>query len=331
MKNTIQRLTHFEQLTQVEARQLLIEISEGKHNPSSIAVLLTVFMMRPITIEELEGFRNALQELCLKVELGNRETIDLCGTGGDGKNTFNISTLASFVVASCGIPVAKHGNYGVSSVSGSSNVLESLGVKFTNDQEFLKRSLEETGICFLHAPLFHPAMKNVAPIRRELGLKTFFNMLGPMINPAFPKYQLTGVFDLELMRLYGYVYQKGNQIFTILHSFSGHDEISLTSPCKFISNEKEGIITASDFGVEEVTEEHILGGNSIEESKLIFERILSGNGAEAQNNVVCANAASAISMVKNVSIKEGFDLAKENLLNGKANQTLNKLVQLSVN
>lgn len=331
MKNTIQRLTHFEQLTKSEARQLLIEISEGIHNSSSIAVLLTVFMMRPITIDELEGFRDALQELCLKVEFDHRETIDLCGTGGDGKNTFNISTLASFVVAGCGIPVTKHGNYGVSSVSGSSNVLESLGVKFTSDHDFLKRSLEETGICFLHAPLFHPAMKNVAPIRKELGLKTFFNMLGPMINPAFPKYQLAGVFDLELMRLYGYLYQKGNQKFTILHSLSGHDEISLTSPCKFISNEKEGIISASDFDVEEVTDEQILGGNSIEESKLIFERILSGKGTGAQNNVVCANAGLAISMVKNVSIKEGFDLAKENLLNGKAKNSLERLIVLSQN
>ena len=329
MKGIINRLTHYEQLSKEEAFQLLVDISEGKFNSNSIAVLMAVFIMRHITIDELEGFRNALQSLCKKVDLGNVESIDLCGTGGDGKNTFNISTLASFIVAGCGIPVTKHGNYGVSSVSGSSNVLESLGVKFTNDQDFLKRSLDETGICFLHAPLFHPAMKNVAPIRKELGLKTFFNMLGPMINPAFPKYQLAGVFDLELMRLYGYLYQKGNQNFTILHSFSGHDEISLTSPCKFISNEKEGIISSSDFGVEIVTDEQILGGNTIEESKSIFEQIISGKGTEAQNNVVCANAGLAISMVKNTSIKEGFELAKENLLNGKAKDSLDKLIHLS--
>lgn len=331
MTGIIQRLTRHEQLSKEEAKKMLIDISHGKFNANSIAVLLTVFMMRPITIDELEGFRDALQELCLKVELDNCETIDLCGTGGDGKNTFNISTLASFVVASCGIPVTKHGNYGVSSVSGSSNVLESLGVKFTNDQDFLKRSLDETGICFLHAPLFHPAMKNVAPIRKELGLKTFFNMLGPMINPAFPKYQLAGVFDLELMRLYGYLYQKGNQNFTILHALSGHDEISLTSPCKFISNEKEGMFSASDFGVGNVTDEQILGGNSIEDSKLIFERILSGKGTEAQNNVVCANAGVAISLVKQISVKDGFELAKENLLNGKAKNSLERLIALSQN
>ena len=329
MKGIIQRLTHYEQLSKNEARELLIEISEGKHNPSSIAVLLTIFMMRPITIDELEGFRNALQELCLKVEFDNRETIDLCGTGGDGKNTFNISTLASFVVASCGVPVTKHGNYGISSVSGSSNVLESLGVKFSFENDFLKRCLDETGICFLHAPLFHPAMKNVAPIRKDLGLKTFFNMLGPMINPAFPTYQLTGVFDLELMRMYAYLYQKGDKNYTILHSFSGHDEISLTSDAKFISNEKEGIISPSDFQVKFVKDEEIFGGNTMEESKIIFEKIITGKGTEAQNNVVSANAGLAISMVKNISIKEGFDLANANLISGKAKDSLERLINLS--
>lgn len=331
MKNIIQRLTHYEQLSKEEARNLLIEISEGKHNPGSIAVLLTIFMMRPITIDELEGFRNALLELCKKVNFDNGETVDLCGTGGDGKNTFNISTLASFVVAGSGIPVTKHGNYGVSSVSGSSNVLESLGVKFSSDEDFLKKSLDKSGICFLHAPLFHPAMKNVAPVRKELGLKTFFNMLGPMINPAFPKHQLTGVFNLELMRMYGYLYQKGNQNYTILHSFSGHDEISLTTDCKFISNAKEGILTTSEFDVKTVSDDEISGGETIEESAGIFLKVISGKGTEAQNNVVCANAGLAISMVKNIPVKEGFDLAKENLLNGNAKKSLNKLIELSRN
>ena len=331
MKTTIQQLTHYDQLSKEEAFRLLVEISEGKYNPSSIAVLLTVFMMRPISIEELEGFRDALLELCKKVEFGGIETIDLCGTGGDGKNTFNISTLASFVVASFGIPVSKHGNYGVSSVSGSSNVLEALGVKFSDENQFLKRSLEEAGICFLHAPLFHPAMKNVAPIRKELGLKTFFNMLGPMINPAFPKHQLVGVFDLELMRMYSYLYQKGDKNYTILHSFSGHDEISLTSDAKFISNQKEGTLSSADFGVNQVLDEEIFGGESQEEASRIFLHIISGKGTEAQNNVVAANAGLAISMVKNISIKEGFELAKENLLSGKAKMALDKLVHLSQN
>lgn len=329
MKNRILQLTHYDQLSKEEAFQLLVEISEGKCNPSSIAVLLTVFMMRPISIEELEGFRDALLELCKKVDLGEVETIDLCGTGGDGKNTFNISTLASFVVASCGIPVSKHGNYGVSSVSGSSNVLESLGVKFREDSDFLKRCLQEARICFLHAPLFHPAMKNVAPIRKELGLKTFFNMLGPMINPAFPKHQLVGVFDLELMRMYSYLYQKGDKKYTIIHSFSGYDEISLTSDAKFISNQKEGIFSSSDFGVNPVSDNDILGGESKEEAAQIFLNIISGNGTEAQNNVVCANAGLAISMVNKSSVKDGFELAKENLLSGKAKNTLDKLISIS--
>lgn len=331
MKSIIQRLTHYEQLSKDEARNLLVDISEGKYNPGSIAVLLTVFMMRPITIVELEGFRNALLELCKKVDLGDIETIDLCGTGGDGKNTFNISTLASFVVAGAGIPVTKHGNYGVSSVSGSSNVLESLGVKFSSDDDFLKRSLNEAGICFLHAPLFHPAMKNVAPVRKELGLKTFFNMLGPMINPAFPKHQLVGVFDLELMRMYGYLYQKGEKNYTILHSLSGHDEVSLTADCKFISNEKTGIFSASELGISKIEEEEIFGGKSLENASRIFRQIISGKGTEAQNNVVAANAGIAISMVKNIPVKDGFELAKENLLNGNAEKSLNKLIELSRN
>ena len=331
MKSIIQRLTHYEQLSKDEARNLLVDISEGKYNPGSIAVLLTVFMMRPITIVELEGFRNALLELCKKVDLGDIETIDLCGTGGDGKNTFNISTLASFVVAGAGIPVTKHGNYGVSSVSGSSNVLESLGVKFSSDDDFLKRSLNEAGICFLHAPLFHPAMKNVAPVRKELGLKTFFNMLGPMINPAFPKHQLVGVFDLELMRMYGYLYQKGEKNYTILHSLSGHDEVSLTADCKFITNEKTGIFSASELGISKIQEEEIFGGKSLENASRIFRQIISGKGTEAQNNVVAANAGIAISMVKNIPVKDGFELAKENLLNGNAEKSLNKLIELSRN
>lgn len=331
MKGIINRLTHYEQLSKEEAYQLLVDISNGKFNPNSIAVLMAVFMMRHISIDELEGFRNALQELCLRVDLEDYETIDLCGTGGDGKDTFNISTLASFVVASCGIPVTKHGNYGVSSVSGSSNVLEQMGIRFSNQQDKLKKSLDEAGICFLHAPLFHPAMKNVAPIRKDLGLKTFFNMLGPMINPAFPKYQMAGVFDFELMRMYGYLYQKGDVNYTILHSFSGHDEISLTSDCKFLSNQQEGIISPKDLGVNYVQDEDLFGGNTLKSSAEIFQNIISGKGTEAQNNVVCANAAVAISMVKQNSLSDAFLEAKENLINGKAHQSLKKLIELSQN
>lgn len=329
MKTFINRLTHYEQLSKEEAKQLLVDVSTGQFNPTSIAVLMAVFMMRHITIDELDGFRNAMLELCVKVDLGNVEAIDLCGTGGDGKNTFNISTLASLVVASLGIPVTKHGNYGVSSVSGSSNVLEHLGVKFHSKEDDLKRSLEETGICFLHAPLFHPAMKTVSNIRKELGLKTFFNMLGPLINPAQPKYQLMGVFSFELMRMYGYLLQNSEKKYTILHSFSGHDEISLTTDAKYTTHEKEGILTPEDFGVNYVSDEEIFGGNSIESAAHTFQEIIAGNGTEAQNNVVAANAGLALSMLKNCSLKEGFELAKEQLISGKTNKTLKKLVEIT--
>ena len=207
MKNILNRLINHEVLAKQEAKDILVNISNGSYNTSQIAAFLTVYMMRSITVEELEGFRDALLELCLAVDLSEYNPIDLCGTGGDGKDTFNISTLSSFIAAGAGVKVTKHGNYGVSSACGSSNVMEHLGIKFSNDKDFLKRSIEETGICVLHAPLFHPAMKNVAPIRRELGVKTFFNMLGPMVNPAFPTNQMVGVFNLELARMYGYLYQ----------------------------------------------------------------------------------------------------------------------------
>ncbi len=329
MAGIIQRLTHYEQLSKEEAKKLLIDISQGEFNANSIAVLLMVFMMRPITIDELEGFRDALLESCIKIDFSDYETIDLCGTGGDGKHTFNISTLASLVVAGSGMMVAKHGNYGVSSISGSSNVLEQLGVKFSNDENFLKRCLEEANISILHAPLFHPAMKNVAPIRKDLGLKTFFNMLGPMINPSEPKTQLVGVFDLELMRIYGYTYQKSDKNFTIIHSLSGHDEISLTTDCKYISNDSEGIIKPSDFEIKYIQDLEISGGNSEKESAEIFLEIINGNGTEAQNHVVCANAATAISTQKKIPFLEAFQTAEESLRNGSAKKSLDKLIQLS--
>lgn len=325
MKTILNQLIQHETLSKEEAKIVLKNISLGSYNPSQIASFLTVFMMRNITIEELSGFREALLELCIPVDLSDYETIDLCGTGGDGKDTFNISTLASFVAAGAGIHVAKHGNYGVSSISGSSNVLETLGVKFSNDEGFLKKSIEETGICILHAPLFHPAMKNVAPIRKELAVKTFFNMLGPMVNPSFPKHQLVGVFSLELARMYAYLYQNTETNFTILHSLDGYDEISLTGNTKLISKNLEQIIKPEDFNVSKLSQIEIQGGATIEKSAEIFLNILKRNGTEAQNNVVCANAGMAIATVKNCSIAEGFELAKESLLSGKALEKLKKL------
>ena len=329
MKELLNRLINHETITKEEAKNALVNISKGIYNQSQVASFLTVYMMRSITTDELEGFRDALLELCVAVDFSDYNAIDLCGTGGDGKNTFNISTLASFVTAGAGVNVTKHGNYGVSSISGSSNVMEFLGIKFSNDKDFLERCLNEAGICVLHAPLFHPAMKHVAPIRRELGVKTFFNMLGPMVNPAFPKNQLVGVFDLELLRLYGYLYQNTGKNFTILHALDGYDEISLTGSTKVISSSYDGFLTPEDFNVKQIREEEIFGGASIEASAGIFMDVISGKGTEAQNNVVCANAGMAIATVKKVSPKTGFELAKESLISGSALKALQKLQQLS--
>ncbi|WP_350293903.1 anthranilate phosphoribosyltransferase [uncultured Croceitalea sp.] len=331
MKETLNRLINHEILEKDYAKQILVNIAKGDYNTSQITAFLTVYMMRSITIEELEGFRDALLELCLAIDLSEYNPIDLCGTGGDGKDTFNISTLSSFVSAGAGIKVTKHGNYGVSSKCGSSNVMEFLGIKFSNDVDFLKKSIDEAGICVLHAPLFHPAMKNVAPIRRELAVKTFFNMLGPMVNPAFPKNQMVGVFNLELARMYGYLYQNTDKNFTILHALDGYDEISLTGDTKTISNGSESIIKPSDFGITTVKATEIIGGNDVPDSAQIFTDILSGKGTEAQNNVVCANAGVAIATVKQISPKEGFEKAKESLLSGNGLLALKKLQELSKN
>lgn len=329
MKTILNKLINHEVLSKQEAKDVLINISSGNYNPSQISAFLTVFMMRSITIDELSGFREALLELCIRVDLSAYNTIDLCGTGGDGKDTFNISTLASFISAGAGIKVAKHGNYGVSSISGSSNVMEKMGIKFSNDPSFLEKCIDKAGICVLHAPLFHPAMKNVGPIRKELAVKTFFNMLGPMVNPSFPQNQLVGVFNLELARMYAYLYQNTDINFTILHSLDGYDEISLTGPTKTITSHMEGMLNPSDFGVRLLSQTEIEGGKTIEESAQMFTDIISGKGTEAQNNVVLANAAMAIATVTKCSPLEGFELAKESLFSGKGHQALKTLQELS--
>ncbi|MGB7841890.1 MAG: anthranilate phosphoribosyltransferase [Salinimicrobium sp.] len=329
MKQILNRLINHETISREEARNVLVNISNGAYNESQIAAFLTVYMMRSITLDELEGFRDALLELCLRVDLQQYDPVDLCGTGGDGKDTFNISTLASFVTAGAGVPVAKHGNYGVSSASGSSNVMEQLGIRFSNNNDFLKRSMDEAGISFLHAALFHPAMKNVAPIRKSLAVKTFFNMLGPMVNPAFPKNQVVGVFSLELARMYGYLYQKTDKNFTILHALDGYDEISLTGKTKMITNTSEIMLKPEDLGVHTISAEAISGGSSVESAAEIFMKILKGEGSEAQNNVVCANAGVAISTVRKTALKQGFETAKESLLGRKALQSFKKLQEIS--
>jgi len=338
MKNEeiLNELLNYKTLDKNLAKEVLLNLAGGRFNNSQMASFLTVFMMRSITVEELEGFRDAMLEVCIPVNLTDYDAMDLCGTGGDGKNTFNISTLSSFIVAGSGQHVAKHGNNGVSSVCGSSNLLAHFGYEFTNDQDELLRSLDEANICFLHAPLFHPAMKNVAPVRQELGVKTFFNMLGPMVNPSFPRKQMVGVFSLELARLYGYLYQKSKTNYAIIHSLDGYDEISLTGPFKMVSMHGEDILSPSDLGMTVFSRDQLSGGDSIEESAKIFQKILKGEGTNAQQEVVIANAGIALfSANPQLSIKEAVENARESLFAGKAikcfKALLNKKRSVSLN
>ncbi len=331
MKNILNRLFDNRQLSEQDAYDVLTGIGKGHYNSSQIAAFLTVYLMRQISVEELRGFRTALLDLCRKVNLSDFETIDVCGTGGDGKDTFNISTLAAFVVAGAGYKVAKHGNYGVSSSCGSSNVMEYLGYIFTNDESKLKRQLDEAGFCMMHAPLFHPAMKNVAPIRRELGVKTFFNMLGPLVNPSFPKHQMVGVFNLEVARLYNYLFQKdANFRFNIIHSLDGYDEVSLTGKVKSYQPDGEKLLSPRDWGLQTVKAEEISGGKTVPEATAIFLGILKNEGTSAQTGVVLANAAAAIQVFEsNKSLKECTETAKSSLVSGRALASLTKAVELS--
>ena len=328
MKKILNRLTQYETLTEKESRDIIIDISEGKLNTSEISSFLTIFMIRNITIEELNGFRKALIELSLKIDLNEFDPIDLCGTGGDEKDTFNISTLASFVTAGSGVKVAKHGNYGVSSSCGSSNVLEYLDLKFNNDSDKIRKAVDKANICFLHAPLFHPAMKNVAPVRRELGLKTFFNMLGPMVNPSMPKKQVVGVYNLELARIYNYLYQTTDINYNIIHSIDGYDEISLTKGTKVYSRKSEFILDSEDFNLKDIDSKNIRGGKDIESSSKIFMDVLNGEASNDQENVVCANASLAIAISKDISIIEAFDKAKESIKTKNALKCFNELINI---
>ncbi|MBC7912821.1 MAG: anthranilate phosphoribosyltransferase [Pyrinomonadaceae bacterium] len=330
MKEILNHLFEHKTFTKHQAKEILTDIAKGKFNQSQMAAFMTAYCMRSITVDELEGFRDAMLDLCLDPKLNDYPLIDLCGTGGDNKNTFNISTLASFVVSGAGYKVAKHGNYGVSSGCGSSNVMEYLGYQFSNDTITLNRALDEAGICFLHAPLFHPAMKIMAPIRKELGVKTFFNMLGPMVNPAKPKYQLVGVFSLELARLYAYLYQKSTKQYTIIHALGGYDEISLTSDFKTFSNKGERIYSIRELGFEKIDQELITGGNTVQDSASIFTSVIIGKGTVAQNNVVLCNAAMAIKTIQpDKSFADCFCAAEESLLSKKALKSFTKLIALS--
>lgn len=329
MKEILNELIDHRSLSKESAHKVLVDLAMGKYNQSQTAAFMTVYMMRSITVDELQGFRDAMLELCLRVDL-DMPVIDVCGTGGDSKNTFNISTLSAFIIAAAGQPVAKHGNYGVSSACGSSNLLEYFGYKFTNDIDVLRRSLDRANLCFMHAPLFHPAMKNVAPIRKELGVKTFFNMLGPMVNPAFPSRQLVGVFNLELARKFGYLYQQSGKDFVVLHSLDGYDEISLTGPYKYFFNGGEQIGEPSDLGMPQRSPAELHGGNSIEDSAKIFLNVLEGKGTEAQNDAVVANAAMALYCAdQGHGLENAIHSARQALVSGKALEKFRLLLEAS--
>lgn len=327
MKAILNQLFEHQKLDNKTAKEVLINISQDKYNPAQIAAFISVYLMRSISVDELEGFRSALLELCIPVDLEDRQTIDLCGTGGDGKNTFNISTLSSFVVAGAGYMVAKHGNYGVSSACGSSNVLEHLGYKFTNDADLLKKQIDKANICFFHAPLFHPALKGVGPIRRQLGVKTFFNMLGPLVNPAQPKQQLVGVFNLKLARLYQYLHEKLDKSYMIVHSLDGYDEVSLTGAVKLISPGKEVLATPAYFGMNQLSPEEIFGGDDVQSAAKIFRQIIEGDGTKAQTDVVVANSALAIQCFDPTKpIEECVSESRESISSGKALEALKTLI-----
>ena len=329
MKKILQYLFEHKTLTREQAKEVLVNISKSTYNEHEVTSFMTVYLMRSITIEELQGFRDALLELCVPVKLDDYKTLDIVGTGGDGKNTFNISTLACFIVAGTGQKVAKHGNYGATSVSGASNVMEQLGYSFKKDPDRLKKEVAEANICFLHAPMFHPALKAVGAIRKNLGVRTFFNMLGPMVNPAFPEFQLVGVYNLEMARIYNYLLQQAGKAFTIIHSLDGYDEISLTNDTKVITNKGERIMTPQQLGKRSVQATDIYGGSTAEESAKVFSKILKREGTWAQNAVVLANAAMALQCTGAYSTYEqAYATAVDSLESGKAYDVLKKLIAL---
>ena len=330
MKQILYKLFEHQYLGRSEARDILQNIAQGKYSDAQIASLITVFLMRNISVEELCGFRDALLDMRRPVDLNEFSPIDIVGTGGDGKNTFNISTASCFVLAGAGYPVVKHGNYGATSVSGASNVMEQHGVKFTNDNDKLRRSMEQCNMAYLHAPLFNSAMKAVAPVRKALGVRTFFNMLGPLVNPVFPKYQLLGVYNLPLLRLYSYTYQQSDTQFAVVHSLDGYDEISLTTEFKVATSGNEKIYTPESLGFSRYQEADLYGGDTPEDAARIFNNVLKNKATSAQRDVVIANSAFAIQVIESQkSIFECIDMAKESLESGKALQVLNKFVELN--
>ena len=330
MKHILLKLLDYHYLTREESRELLTAIVNGEVPETQLSAIITIFLMRSISVDEVLGFREALMEMRTHIDLSDYRAVDIVGTGGDGKNTFNISTTASFVVAGAGYPVVKHGNYGATSVSGSSNAMEQQGVKFTTDSDILRKSLDEASIAYLHAPLFSPALKAVASTRKSLGVRTFFNVLGPLVNPVEPEYQLLGVYNLSLSRLYRYIYQANNKKFSIVHSMDGYDEISLTGDFKVISNYGEHLYQPEDLGVDRIKESDIYGGNTIEEAVKIFNNVLNATASTPQMNVVMLNAAFAIQLIEeNKTIEECIEIARESIYGKKALRSLNKFIEIN--
>lgn len=325
------RLLNHEELQREETKTLLVAITQGELNDPEIAALLTAIQMRGITVEELLGFRDGILETGVPVPLHCDRYIDVVGTGGDRKNTFNISTTACFVIAGAGYKVAKHGNFSATSVSGASNVIKNHGVMFTDDADKLNRSLDECGIVYLHAQLFAKAMKFVGAIRKALPFPTFFNLLGPIINPSKPQCQLLGVANLNQMRLYQQVYQRIGIDYGIVNSIDGYDEISLTSDFKVTTNDYERVFKPADLGFDIARPEELVGGATEEEAAQIFDAVLQGTALQAQKNIVMANAAFAIQVLEKgkKSIEECIDIARESLDSGKALSTFRRFVEIN--
>ncbi len=330
MKEILYQLFDYQYLTRDQAREVLFAIVKGDVPETQIASLITSFLMRSISVDEILGFRDALLEMRVEADLSDYDPLDIVGTGGDGKNTFNISTTACFVVAGAGYPVVKHGNYGATSISGASNVIESLGVRFTTDRDQLRRSLDSCRLAYLHAPLFSPALKAVAPVRKSLGVRNFFNVLGPLVNPVQPRHQMLGVYNLAMSRLYSYIYQAENKRFSIVHSLDGYDEISLTDSFKVVSNRGEQLFSPADLGFETIPQESLSGGDTPEEASQIFRQVLAAEGTEAQMNAVLANAAFGIQTIEQLKpIGECLEIAKDSLYNKKALRTLEKFIEIN--
>jgi anthranilate phosphoribosyltransferase len=328
MKEILQYLFNHHTLSKSEAKAIMIEIAQNKFNVIEVTAFISVFLMRNITLKELEGFREALLQMAVPVVLDADDAIDIVGTGGDGKNTINISTLASFIVAGAGQKVTKHGNYGASTITGSSNIMEELGYHFKNDSEMLNKDLEKANICFLHAPYFHPALQSVGALRRSLGLRTFFNLLGPLVNPSKPQFSMIGVYNLEIARIYQYLLQKDNRDFILVHSLDGYDEISLTHDTKIITKSGEEVYSTEDLGFDSISHESIKAGETTQETAKIFMNILQGKGTQQQNSVVLANAAMALHHTNKFgNYNNSLLLAQESLQSGKALKSLELLLE----